>query len=205
MANESLQQSAEILAERLRGPLGLNIASRTHLVVLLGHFLEDAARWTDLRQMAYSLATAHHETGRIINGIFVRYAPIEEVGNPRYFTRYDPHTQIGKNLGNTQPGDGVRFKGRGYVQLTGRDNYAKAQKLTGLPLLEKPELACDPEVAYQVMAVGMHEGMFTSKKLADFINADRCDYVQARRIINRLDRAEDIAQYARTIEAVLLS
>lgn len=51
------------------------------------------------------------------------------------------------DLGNTQPGDGVRFKGRGYIQLTGRANYAAASKDLGLDLIAQPSLAAEPDVA----------------------------------------------------------
>lgn len=53
----------------------------------------------------------------------------------------------GGRLGNTQPGDGFRFRGRGVPMITGRDNYALLAKLTGLPLLEQPELLSNPDGA----------------------------------------------------------
>ncbi len=48
-----------------------------------------------------------------------------------------------RDLGNTQPGDGYRFRGRGLIQITGRANYALLASMTGLPLVDKPELAAD--------------------------------------------------------------
>jgi predicted chitinase len=57
-----------------------------------------------------------------------------------------------RDLGNTQPGDGKRFKGRGYIQLTGRANYAAAGKALGLDLVNNPELAAKPENAARVAA-----------------------------------------------------
>lgn len=52
-----------------------------------------------------------------------------------------------KDLGNNQPGDGRRFKGRGFIQLTGRANYRAAGADLGLPLEANPDLALSPEVA----------------------------------------------------------
>ncbi|QQC63806.1 glycoside hydrolase family 19 protein [Paraburkholderia ginsengisoli] len=55
-----------------------------------------------------------------------------------------------KNLGNTEAGDGAKFKGRGFVQITGRNNYAAAAKATGLDLIAHPELAADPANAAKI-------------------------------------------------------
>ena len=56
-----------------------------------------------------------------------------------------------KNLGNTQPGDGPRYKGRGYIQLTGRANYAYFGKKLGIDLENNPDLALRPDVAARVV------------------------------------------------------
>jgi len=60
--------------------------------------------------------------------------------------------KLAARLGNTQPGDGQRFKGRGAIQLTGRANYIRASASLGLPLLDHPELAAQPENAFRVSA-----------------------------------------------------
>lgn len=68
------------------------------------------------------------------------------------FGLYGPGTSIGKALGNTQPGDGARFKGRGYVQLTGRSNYTKIGKQLGVDLAGDPDLGCDGATAGLILA-----------------------------------------------------
>jgi hypothetical protein len=70
-------------------------------------------------------------------------------------------------------------------------------------LVQDPEQALRPAIAYQIMSVGMRKGLFTGKKLGDYISASGCDYKNARRIINGVDQAALIAQYAGTIEGIL--
>src|SRR5579883_1840844 len=93
----------------------------------------------DLRWAAYMLATVKYECANT-------WQPIAEYGNVPYFAKYDAGTKLGTQLGNTQPGDGYRYRGRGYVQLTGRANYAKMGQCLGLgtQLVDSPDLAMRP-------------------------------------------------------------
>jgi putative chitinase len=86
---------------------------------------------TPRRQAAF-LAQVGHESGQL------KYT--EEIADgSAYEGRVD--------LGNTQPGDGKRFKGRGLIELTGRDNYAACGTALGLDLLSHPKLLAEPEHA----------------------------------------------------------
>jgi peptidoglycan hydrolase-like protein with peptidoglycan-binding domain len=78
-----------------------------------------------------------------------RFDPINEFGDRGYFTRmYEGRA----DLGNTEDGDGARFHGRGYIQLTGRANYRTYGQRLGVPLESKPHLALEPRVAARVLA-----------------------------------------------------
>lgn len=101
------------------------------------------------------------------------------------------------NLGNTQAGDGYKFRGRGYVQTTGRRLY----EMYGYA--DNPDALTDPEISAKVMVKGMMEGDFTGKKLEDYLGGDKADWVNARRIVNGTDRAQDIAAYAKKFYAAL--
>lgn len=158
---------------------------------------------TDLRHAAYMLATAWHETAHTMQ-------PIAERGPMRYFDRYDPiladtaaRRATARRMGNTRQGDGYRYRGRGYVQLTWKTNYARAGRALGVDLVNDPDRAMEPAIAYPVMSIGMREGWFTGRRLSDDLRDGRTDYVSARRIINGTDRAALIAEYARDFERAL--
>lgn len=154
---------------------------------------------TDRRQLAYCLATFKWETAHTLK-------PIDEFGSTARFDRlYGPQTAVGKRLGNTQPGDGARFHGRGYVQLTGRSNYDRAGKLTNQTLTTNPDTAKDPMLAYQIAIQGMKDGWFTGKKLSQFIDKNKTDFENARRIINGTDQAPRIADIARRFNEILFA
>lgn len=142
-------------------------------------YLERDERISDARHFAYMLATAKHETGDT-------YRPLDEWGKGK-----------GKPYGTPDPQTGETYYGRGFVQLTWKPNYALFN------IEHTPERAKEPELAYQIMSDGMRTGLFTGKKLADYIDAERCDYFAARRIINSLDRAALVACYAVAFEKIL--
>lgn len=153
----------------------------------------DRLRMGDLRWLAYMLATTKHETAHTMQ-------PIIERGPKSYFNRYEGRS----DLGNIVKGDGYRFRGRGFVQLTGRANFARAGKELGVDLVGRPDLALDPANATRIMFAGMSEGWFTRKKLGDYFTASKTDWKNARKIINGLDKAETIAGYAKAFHAALM-
>jgi predicted chitinase len=76
------------------------------------------------------------------------FEPINEFGGAKYFAQ---HYEGRPDLGNTHPGDGVRYHGRGFIQLTGRANYRSYAQKLGVPLEEQPERALKPEVAARIL------------------------------------------------------
>ncbi len=155
------------------------------------------------KSTAYALATTEWETARTMD-------PIYERGPRSYFDKYEPGTSIGKRLGNTKKGDGYLYRGRGYVQLTGRSNYERAGKKLGIDLIGNPDLALRPDIAVKIMLIGMRDGWFTGKSFASYLTAgwgsdvdDLKEFTQARRIINGTDKAETIAKLAVKYKGVL--
>lgn len=154
------------------------------LTAILNGWEKGYARQDD-RWLAYMLATAHHETDRKIE-------PIREYGRGR-----------GKEYGVADPQTGHVYYGRGYVQLTWRDNYKKMSSRCGVDLVKNPDLALDPKNAAIIMFEGMIAGSFTGKKLANYFNPTTEDWRNARRIINGLDKADAIASYGKAYYAAI--
>ena len=95
-----------------------------------------------LRAAAF-LAQLAHESGE--------FRFMEEIWGPTDAQRrYEPPATLATRLGNTQAGDGKRYKGRGPIQITGRFNYKKYGDLLGLDLVGQPEQAARPDVAFAV-------------------------------------------------------
>lgn len=223
-------------------------------VELLVGFINGDPRWERVQEVAYFLATVAHECAypvRLSDGsgiLFRSMAPIKEFGSNEYFNRrYAPETRVGKTLGNSEPGDGAFFCGKGYVQNTGRTNAAKTGKrLAGTLItqadvdayvgtvsgkqkvllafnaalsqqegtngalrieedifLEYPYLLLVPRLSYLDAADGMFTGRYTGVPLRRYLNDNLVDYRNARRVINGTDKAEEIAELARTFERLL--
>jgi Chitinase class I/RTX calcium-binding nonapeptide repeat (4 copies)/von Willebrand factor type A domain len=160
-------------------------------------------------QIAYILATARHESKR--------FKDLEEDynGDPvKYFNK-----KYGNRLGNQLgTNDGYTYRGRGFVQLTGRVNYEKFGRALSLDLLNKPDIATDPFIAAKILAYGMKQGTFVAsgkkkkdgnfqfsskQNLSEYLTLEKEDYSNARRIVNGTDRAELIASYAENYERIL--
>jgi putative chitinase len=157
----------------------------------------------DDRWLAYIFATAFHETAHTLQ-------PIKEFGSATYFTAmYDikgTRPRVARLLGNDQPGDGKKYPGRGYVQITGKRNYADwtrrlAQK--DVDLVANPDLALDPKIAVIIIFEGMIKGTFTGKRLGQYFTKRKADWAGARSIVNPGDKALMIANYARLFYAAI--
>lgn len=127
----------------------------------------EAGQINNRRRQAAFLAQIGHESGSLVYS--------KELGGPSYFAKYDGR----KDLGNTQPGDGARFAGRGLIQVTGRANYGKAsQALFGDDrLLRNPELLEHPEWAAKSAV-----WYWTTRNLNALADADR--FTDITRAIN---------------------
>lgn len=162
-----------------------------------------AAVWP-IGDVAYALGTSFHETAGTMQ-------PIKEIGSTAYFTRmYDirgARPAKARELGNLTPGDGARYCGRGYVQLTGKTNYAKAGRLLNVDLVGNPDLAMRPHIAAAIMVLGMRQGWFTGRDLDDDIPRDGPatlqQFIRSRDIINGTDKADKIAREAMAFQEAL--
>jgi len=114
-----------------------------------------------------------------------------------YFHRYDGI------LGNDNPGDGSTYRGRGYIQITGKSNYQHWSDELGTNLVQSPTLAATPDIAAQIAVEGLDVGSFTGVSLYDYVNPGGTDFVNARRAVNGTDRAQAIANSATAYQTSL--
>jgi len=131
----------------------------------------------DLRWLSYILATCYREASSAM-------WPIREWREGQ-----------GKVYGDPDPITHQIYYGRGFVQLTWKGNYARMGAKIGVDLVNDPDLALVPANAAKILVLGMRDGDFTTRKLADYFNVDVNDPVDARQIINGHDHASLVAQF----------
>lgn len=148
----------------------------------------------DIQKLAYILATGTHEAkfkAVAENLNYTSAARIRAVWPARFKTEASaaPYVRQPKNLaekvyggredlGNNQIGDGWLFRGRGWVQVTGRSNYRK------LGFEQAPDALLEPQNAARALVEGLLKGTFTGAKLSTYIKSGTADYVNARRTVN---------------------
>lgn len=173
------------------------------------------------QQTAYCLATAAWETGRKmqpveenlnysadrLKAVFGRRITQEKaaaverkpeaIANAVYANR--------NGNGNEASGDGWRYRGRGLVQITGRENYRKVGDLLGFDLEGEPDIALDPVVSAKALVLGMRRGIFTGRSLDQVSEPATSvpDFTNDRAVVNGRDRAGDIAGIADQFYAAL--
>lgn len=145
--------------------------------------------YSDIRWLAYMLATCWHETDKTMQ-------PIEEYGKGKT-RRYGKKI---KHSGVSYIAPNKIYYGRGLVMITWYENYLLMGRLLGIDLLKNPELALVMETAIQILFEGMTKGAssfgdFTGKCLEMYFNENTENPIGARKIINGTDKAELIAGY----------
>lgn len=157
----------------------------------------------DDRWLAYALATAWHETGTRMEPVREGFCDTDE-GSIKAVTRLFEKGKIKRNYALPHP-NGQSYFGRGLVQITHGVNYERVGKAIGLgtQLFDNPALALDLPTSVKILFVGMVDGLFSGKKLADYFNDAKTDWVNARRIVNVLDKADKIADHAQKFRTCL--
>jgi putative chitinase len=177
MINETL---IPILSKKLGQKLNAEQAKSVELI------LDECRRQmvTDLRDIAYVLATVWHEC---------RFRSIREI-------KAKPGTEIWEYQKRYWPSG---YYGRGFCQLTWDYNYKKFGKLLNLPLLEQPDLVLDPAIGAKILVLGMRDGLFSNHSLGKYFTYVSTDWVGARKIVNGTFKADIVAGHARDIFEIL--
>ena len=146
----------------------------------------------NVNRAAYILATAYWETAKTMEPVKEAFYLKNKAEAYRKKLRYYP------------------WYGRGFVQLTWKENYIKAGKRLGKDFIKNPDLVMDPDLAARILVIGMEEGWFTGKDVDDYIDdidesddEDYKEYLQARRVVNGTDKQKEIAKLAIEYERIL--
>lgn len=156
---------------------------------------------TDLRHLAYMCATVLAECGQ--NMLPVREGFTKSDAAARAYVKRQGYRYAVVINGRV-------YYGRGDVQVTWLRNYEALTKLAkeqgfDVDFVASPDLLLEPKWAVWAMFEGMERGIYTGKKLSDYLGNKGTDWRNSRRIINGLDRADEIAANAKAFYADLVT
>lgn len=188
-------------------PYKLSDRQKENLIYLIDKF-DESVLLTRLSWLAYILATMRRETNDtfapVVEGYWIppskRAAALYNyyaANNPGALRTIFPNGKFG-----------INYTGRGDVQITHKNNYDMFNplvlaKFPGKDIVQNPDYACEPDIAWLIMEEGMtrnthtfRDENFTGFTLEQFLNDNKLDWVGARKIINGKDHANEIAKYA---------
>lgn len=189
-------------------PYSLNSKKEQAISYLLDKF-DESDKFTRISEMAYFLATTKLETADtflpVVEGYYMSGNRIQKLYN--YYQKNNPRAlkTIFPN-GLTYP----TYEGRGYVQITHDFNYLKHQKYIldkfNVNIFDNPdEILSNRDVAFEICQTGMFikELSFTGKVMSNYFNDSGYDFLNARKIINGMNSAHEIAEYAKKFFNIL--
>ncbi|WP_308005668.1 glycoside hydrolase family 19 [uncultured Haemophilus sp.] len=164
----------------------------------------------NIPRLAYMLATIRVESynwrKRIFFGILEEDISYEKAEVDYGCGLTARRASVARKNGCRIDGDGYKYRGRGFVQITWRINYEKFNGINGIDFGLEPEKIMDFDTLIKVTVDGMEKGLFVKgETLSKHINAEKKDYKSARRIINGQDKDWIIAEYAQGIEECLMN
>lgn len=158
--SDKARANANALAPHLDRELETQGVTKTpeQKAMVLGQISHETGGFSKMKEGDYSAKRVWDLRGKELEKQGVSRADVfaaEKKGGSAAMDEYmmaDKYRGKGSKLGNTEPGDATKYKGRGAIQLTGKANYEKASKELGIDLVNKPELAEEPETAAKIAA-----------------------------------------------------
>ncbi|MGH8614249.1 MAG: glycoside hydrolase family 19 protein [Gammaproteobacteria bacterium] len=144
----------------------------------------ESTTYTDLRWLAYILATAYRETVGTMQPVREGLCKSDECSIQKV-TAHVGATKVKDNY-SLPDRNGRSYFGRGFVQITHKRNYKRVGQALGWgdELVNKPELALDRQKAIPILVEGSTRGLFTGKKLGDCFNDKESNWIGARKVVN---------------------
>ena len=138
----------------------------TYLPFIIDALRDKGFDWNNPEALRYTLSTIKSEDGSFrSDDEGISYGPRGNTSK-KGAAPFDNY-EFRRDLGNTKRGDGERYKGRGFVQLTGRANYAHMADKLGMDLINHPELAGDPQIAARIFAQYIEDHKSNLRMLQD--------------------------------------